>query len=125
MKLDRDTTRRSVALVLLGVAYYAVAVLTVKLYGKRYIVPVWSFPLLVFTLLILSERDAKNKLSVELSYLSRFIIANALLVIILIIGFSIAKYTKCRSISVLGAFMAWAILSVGAFLWSRESTRTR
>ena len=121
MKLEKDTTRRYVALVLLAVTYYVAAVLTVRIYGKRYIVPVWSFPLIVFTLLILSERDDKNKLSLELSYLSRFIIAYTLLVIVLIIAFIIAKRTKCRSIAILGAFMSWAIISAGVVLWQKPS----
>lgn len=80
-------------------------------FGNKWIIVGWSFPLLVFTIILFSQRDKSKKLFNEKRLLMQFIIANAILLVSLIAALATANYFNSRILSLMVAVIVWGMLS--------------
>jgi hypothetical protein len=109
--LKRSSWRRYIILAVITIIYFIIAALVVKNYGPNLIPVVWSFPLLVFTIIFFYPRS-KDKLCSESKYLSRFLVAYAILLLSLSAALLAIKYVKRRCFALIVAFTAWLFLSL-------------
>ena|SRR5579864_4051276 len=103
--------RKYLTLILIVVIFYIIVTLLIATLGYDYIVALWSFPLLIISIILFLKRG-KVKLAAETSYLLRFIIANLILVSALIAAFFTAYYSRSRSLTIVVALTVWLALSI-------------
>lgn len=108
--------RRYLTLILIIIIFYIVVALIIQNYGDDWIIALWSFPLLLFSLLFFLERDKNQKLKREGLQCQRFILAYTILIISLIAGLAAAYHYNCRMFTLVVAITTWLGLSIIAML---------
>lgn len=120
--LNGAVNRRTILIALITIIYYIVFIYTIWKYGYKWIVPLWSLPIvLIFVLLLSANRTSnfENETKILTYTLISYIIAS------LAIGAALIaiKFTKSRFYIVAIGFIVWFLLS--AMFWyfkMRKST---
>lgn len=105
-------TTRKIILIIITIIYIAIAIIIIKRYGAKWIPIVWSFPLFTLSVLILLERNPKEKLCNENLYLFYFLIAYVILSASLLAAYIIAGKYKKRRLAIMLSFLVWGGLSL-------------
>jgi hypothetical protein len=109
--LKGKSLRRYIILAFVAIIYFILAALVVKNYGPVLIPVVWSFPLLVFTIIFFYPRT-EDKLCSETKYINRFLVAYVALLLSLAATLVAIKYVKRRCFALIVAFTTWLFLSL-------------
>lgn len=105
----------TISIIILTTIYYIVAIYVVYKYGYKWIVPVWSFPIVILFVIAFTN-NPHRRLKFEKQIL--WYTALAYLIITLAIAAAIfaVQFTKNRLYVLAVGFLVWFLL-VGAFWW--------
>jgi peptidoglycan/LPS O-acetylase OafA/YrhL len=108
--------RKYLTLILIIIIFYIIVAIAIQSFGDDWIIALWSFPLLIFSLLFFLQRDKQHKLQRERWQCQRFILAYSILIISLIVALAVAYYYQSRTLTVAVAITVWLGLSAFAML---------
>jgi hypothetical protein len=97
--------------------FYFVAAQTVRCYGLKWTAVIWSLPITTFSIMYFAKRHPSTKLHNERKLLGYFITAYTILLLSLIAAYLVCINYHSRSVSVLAAFIVWALLASAVALY--------
>lgn len=116
-----STIRGYAAAIVLAIIFFIIVSLVIYKYGEKLIIALWSFPLLIISILFLagpnSQSDGCNskisrKLDDESLRMARFVLAYTILVIALIAAYLFSIRFRSRFLAFMAALAIWLILSI-------------
>lgn len=114
---DQLKNPRTVAVIVLTIVYYIVAIYIIYKYGYKWIIPVWSFPIVIIFIVGFTSGTHHSKFKLENKVLAYTAIAYFIVTLAIVASIIAAKCTMNRTYVIAAGIGVWIVAMIAFWWW--------